>query len=143
MDQGLDTGDMLLVEKLSIAPTDTTASLHDRPAGLGGRMIVEALEIAGCGGLHRTPQPVEGVNYAHKIEKAEALIDWSLDAATLAAPRARLQSLARSPAGWASSLRLGPWPRATSPPVPNCLPAACAAPMPTACVCRPAPACCA
>ncbi len=84
MDQGLDTGDMLLVEKLSIAPTDTTASLHDRLAGLGGRMIVEALEIAACGGLHRTPQPVEGVNYAHKIEKAEALIDWSLDAATLA-----------------------------------------------------------
>ena len=84
MDQGLDTGDMLLVGRLAIAPTDTTASLHDQLAGLGGRMIVEALEIAACGGLHRTPQPADGVSYAHKIEKAEALIDWSLDAATLA-----------------------------------------------------------
>jgi methionyl-tRNA formyltransferase len=84
MDQGLDTGDMLLVEKLAIVDTDTTASLHDRLAELGGRMIVAALQQAqGCG-LTRQPQPAEGVSYAHKIEKAEALIDWSLDAATLA-----------------------------------------------------------
>ncbi len=84
MDQGLDTGDMLLVEKLVIADTDTTASLHDKLAGLGGRMIVEALQQVQAGGLTRQPQPAEGVNYAHKIEKAEAAIDWSLDAATLA-----------------------------------------------------------
>jgi methionyl-tRNA formyltransferase len=51
---------------------------------LGGRLIVEALELAACGGLSATPQPSEGVSYAHKIEKAEALIDWSLDAPTLA-----------------------------------------------------------
>jgi methionyl-tRNA formyltransferase len=84
MDQGLDTGDMLRVERLAIAPTDTTASLHDRLAEMGGRMIVAALQQAQAGGLTRQPQPAEGVNYAHKIEKAEALIDWSLDAATLA-----------------------------------------------------------
>ncbi|MEN9903460.1 MAG: hypothetical protein RLZZ555_25 [Pseudomonadota bacterium] len=84
MDQGLDTGDMLLVEKLPIADADTTASLHDRLADLGGRMIVEALEIAACGDLTRQPQPAEGVSYAHKIEKAEAALDWSLDAAALA-----------------------------------------------------------
>ena len=84
MDQGLDTGDMLLVEKLPIADTDTTASLHDKLAGLGGRMIVSALRQAQAGGLTRQLQPAEGVNYAHKIEKAEAAIDWSLDAATLA-----------------------------------------------------------
>lgn len=80
MDAGLDTGDMLLVEKTPIAPTDTTAVLHDRLAELGGRMIVEALELAACGGLQPVPQPAEGVTYAHKIEKAESEIDWSLPA---------------------------------------------------------------
>ncbi|HSI54340.1 MAG TPA: methionyl-tRNA formyltransferase [Ramlibacter sp.] len=80
MDAGLDTGDMLLVEKVAITAKDTTASLHDRLAVLGGRLIVEALEIAACGGLTRTPQPAQGVTYAHKIEKAEAAIDWSLPA---------------------------------------------------------------
>ena len=80
MDAGLDTGDMLLVEKTPIAPTDTTAVLHDCLADLGGRMIVEALELAACGGLQPVPQPAEGVTYAHKIEKAESEIDWSLPA---------------------------------------------------------------
>ena len=76
MDAGLDTGDMLLVETIEVARDDTTSSLHDRLAVLGGRMIVEALELAQCGGLVRRPQPGQGVNYAHKIEKAEAAIDW-------------------------------------------------------------------
>jgi methionyl-tRNA formyltransferase len=80
MDAGLDTGDMLLVERVRIAPQDTTATLHDKLAVLGGRLIVEALEIAACGGLTRTRQPEEGVTYAHKIEKAEAAIDWRLPA---------------------------------------------------------------
>ncbi|MCU0763286.1 MAG: methionyl-tRNA formyltransferase [Hydrogenophaga sp.] len=80
MDAGLDTGDMLLTERLSIGPEDTTASLHDRLAALGGRLIVEALELAACGGLRPVPQPAEGVTYAHKIEKSEAAIDWRLPA---------------------------------------------------------------
>jgi methionyl-tRNA formyltransferase len=80
MDAGLDTGDMLLMEPVPIMPMDTTGSLHDRLAALGGRLIVEALELAACGGLHRTPQPDDGVTYAHKIEKAEAGIDWTLPA---------------------------------------------------------------
>ena len=80
MDAGLDTGDMLMEERVAIAPDDTTATLHDRLAALGGRLIVEALEAAACGGLQRTPQPAEGVTYAHKIEKAEATIDWRLPA---------------------------------------------------------------
>ena len=83
MDAGLDTGDMLLLERVAITPTDTTATLHDRLASLGGRMIVEALELAACGGLHATPQPSEGITYAHKIEKAESAIDWSLPAAAI------------------------------------------------------------
>ncbi len=85
MDAGLDTGDMLLVERTPIGEDDTTAVLHDRLATLGGRLIVEALEMAACGGLSRTPQPAEGVTYAHKIEKAEAAIDWRLPARVLAA----------------------------------------------------------
>lgn len=83
MDIGLDTGDMCLMERLPIAPTDTTASLHDKLAALGGRMIVEALELSACGGLTRTPQPAEGVTYAHKIEKSESWMDWSCSAAEL------------------------------------------------------------
>jgi methionyl-tRNA formyltransferase len=67
---------MLLVEALSIAPDDSTATLHDRLAALGGRMIVDALHAAARGPLVRSAQPVEGVNYAHKIEKADAPIDW-------------------------------------------------------------------
>ena len=76
MDAGLDTGDMLRVEAIGIAPTDSTASLHDRLAALGGRLIVDALELAACAGLPRTPQPAQGVSYAHKVDKAEAVIDW-------------------------------------------------------------------
>jgi len=84
MDAGLDTGDMLLTERLPIALTDTTAVLHDRLAAQGARLIVEALELAACGGLRATPQPAEGVTYAHKIEKAESAIDWSLSATAIA-----------------------------------------------------------
>ncbi|PKO70062.1 MAG: methionyl-tRNA formyltransferase [Betaproteobacteria bacterium HGW-Betaproteobacteria-16] len=84
MDAGLDTGDMLLTERLAIGEEETTASLHDRLAELGGRMIVEALELAACGGLRPVAQPAEGVTYAHKIEKAEALIDWRQSAIALA-----------------------------------------------------------
>jgi methionyl-tRNA formyltransferase len=84
MDAGLDTGDMLLVERLPIRADDTTGSLHDRLAVLGGRLIVEALEIAACGGLTAQQQPTEGVTYAHKIDKAEAALDWTQSATTLA-----------------------------------------------------------
>jgi methionyl-tRNA formyltransferase len=83
MDAGLDTGDMLLVERLPIAADDSTGSLHDRLAVLGGRLMVEALELAACGGLRPVPQPADGVTYAHKIEKAEAAINWALPAATI------------------------------------------------------------
>ena len=84
MDAGLDTGDMLLVEQMAIAPLDTTETLHDKLAALGGRLVVEALEMAACGGLSPVPQPAEGVTYAHKIEKLEAVIDWTQPAALIA-----------------------------------------------------------
>lgn len=84
MDAGLDTGAMLLSERIAIDPEDTTASLHDKLAALGARMVVEALELAACGGLRPVPQPAEGVTYAHKIEKAEAAVDWSQPADAIA-----------------------------------------------------------
>lgn len=84
MDAGLDTGDMLLAERTPIAGHDTTATLHDKLAALGGRLIVEALEIAACGGLKATKQPEDGVTYASKIDKAESAIDWALPADVIA-----------------------------------------------------------
>ena len=83
MDEGLDTGDMLLIERLAIAPTDTTALLHDSLAAMGADMVVRALELAASGLLQATPQPAQGVTYAHKIEKAESTVDWSLPAAVI------------------------------------------------------------
>ncbi len=80
---GLDTGDMCLLERLPITAADTTASLHDKLADLGGRMIVQALEMSAGTGLPRTPQPAEGVTYAHKVEKAESWMDWCLSAEQL------------------------------------------------------------
>jgi len=77
MDAGLDTGDMLLVQKLPIDDQDSTATLHDKLAALGGQLMVQALELAGRGGLQPVPQPTEGITYAHKIEKHEAAIDWA------------------------------------------------------------------
>ena len=80
MDAGLDTGDMLLIGREAVRPGDTTATLHDRLAEQGGRLIVEALRAAD---LPPTPQPAEGVTYAHKIEKAESTIDWCQPAAEI------------------------------------------------------------
>ena len=81
MDVGLDTGDMLLQQALPIAPDDTTASLHDKVAQLGARMVVDALATGQS--LQAVKQPSEGVSYAHKIEKHEAAIHWSDDAASI------------------------------------------------------------
>ena len=84
MDAGLDTGDMLLVQALPIEAQDSTETLHDKLAELGGRMIVQALELAGRGQLRPVPQHAGGVSYAHKIGKQEAAIDWREPAAVLA-----------------------------------------------------------
>ena len=82
MDAGLDTGDMLLVRQEAILPTDSTAVLHDRLAALGGEAIVQAL--ASLDALPHETQALDGVTYAHKIEKAEAALDWALSAEVLA-----------------------------------------------------------
>ena len=84
MDAGLDTGDMLAVEALPIAASDSTETLHDKLAALGGRLMVGVLQVAGGGGLSPVPQPEAGITYAAKIEKREAALDWTLPAALLA-----------------------------------------------------------
>jgi len=80
MEAGLDTGPVLLRGAFPIAASDTTASLHDRLAALGAQLVVEAL---GSLPLPAEPQPADGVTYARKIEKAEAVIDWSQPAAAI------------------------------------------------------------
>lgn len=80
MDQGLDTGAMLLIEKMAIGADDTTGTLHDKMAKLGGDMIVEALRRLEQNALPATPQPEQGVTYAAKISKEEAALDFTLPA---------------------------------------------------------------
>jgi methionyl-tRNA formyltransferase len=84
MEEGLDTGPMLLMEGLPIEATDTTGTLHDKVAALGARMIVEALHKMAAGQLVATPQPDVGVTYAAKITKEEARLDFALPADVLA-----------------------------------------------------------
>ncbi|MGH8704963.1 MAG: methionyl-tRNA formyltransferase, partial [Burkholderiales bacterium] len=77
MDAGLDTGPMLAQRRLAIAEDDDAQTLHDRLAALGAEMIVAVLaEIAG-GGARPVAQPREGATYAARIEKREAVLDWS------------------------------------------------------------------
>ena len=81
MNAGLDTGAMLLKRTIGIAGDDTTQSLHDKLAPLGGPMIEFVLR--NYAQLTTTPQPAEGVTYAAKISKLESTIDWTQDAAVI------------------------------------------------------------
>jgi methionyl-tRNA formyltransferase len=82
MEAGLDTGPMLLSEAIDIADDDTTGSLHDRLADLGGKLVVAAL--ARFDQLIPQAQPEAGVTYGNKIDKAEAKLDWNQPAELLA-----------------------------------------------------------
>ena len=81
MDAGLDTGPMLLTRELDIGAEETTGQLHDRLAALGAEAIVTAIELWTTGCIAPVPQPAEGITYAAKIRKEEAMIDWSRAAA--------------------------------------------------------------
>ena len=80
MNEGLDTGDMLLKVTTPISETDTGGSLHDRLAELGGDAIVDALELLECDQLKPEPQDDGQANYAKKLSKAESWIDWQQSA---------------------------------------------------------------
>ncbi|HEX7440212.1 MAG TPA: methionyl-tRNA formyltransferase [Caldimonas sp.] len=83
MDEGLDTGAMVLAEPVAIGADDTTASLQARLAALGGRLVVRALGAIASGEAVLRPQPQAGVTYAHKVGKDEAAIDWRLPAVAI------------------------------------------------------------
>lgn len=76
MDAGLDTGDMLLVETCPIQSDTTAQMLHDTLSEMGARLIIQALDLD----LKPIAQPTEGITYAEKIQKSEALINWNLSA---------------------------------------------------------------
>jgi len=83
MDAGLDTGDILSLQQLPIAATDTSASLTRKLAELGAQLLLQTLHDLQCGAVARMPQPAAGVSYAHKIDKAEAAVAWHQDAAVI------------------------------------------------------------
>jgi methionyl-tRNA formyltransferase len=76
MEEGLDTGPVAMAERVPIGPDMTAGELHDRLAPLGADLTVRALAALSRGALSFTPQPADGVTYAHKIANAEARIDW-------------------------------------------------------------------
>ncbi|WP_313209056.1 methionyl-tRNA formyltransferase [Stenotrophomonas sp.] len=85
MDAGLDTGPVLLKQHIAIGANDTGGQLHDRLAALGEQVLSDGLGLlrAGIKPIAQ-PQPEAGVTYAHKLDKAEARLEWAQDAHALA-----------------------------------------------------------
>lgn len=84
MEAGLDTGPVLIEARTPILPDDSAGRLHDRLAVLGAQLLSEGLAALQRGEpLPPRPQPVQGVTYAHKLDKAEARLDWNEPAAVL------------------------------------------------------------
>ncbi len=84
MDEGIDTGDMLLRRRVDILPEDDFGALHDRMAAVGAELLKETLAALEAGTLTRTPQPGEGATYAAKLEKEACVIDFSRTAREIA-----------------------------------------------------------
>ncbi len=80
MDEGLDTGEMLLKASTPIHPSDNAQSLHDRLAQLGADALLETIGLIEGNRLQPQPQPEAGVTYAEKLDKGEATIDWGKSA---------------------------------------------------------------
>jgi methionyl-tRNA formyltransferase len=83
MDEGLDTGPMLLAESTPISAADTAQTVHDRLADLGAQLIVSTLDGLLRRSIDAVDQPTEGVTYAHKLGKEEGVLDWRRPAAEL------------------------------------------------------------
>jgi methionyl-tRNA formyltransferase len=76
MEEGLDTGPVALAERIAIGPDANAGEIRDKLAHIGAGLMTRALSTLEHGGLAFTPQAEAGVTYAHKIDKAEAWIDW-------------------------------------------------------------------
>ena len=85
MEKGLDTGPVLLRQSLAIGDSETGGQLHDRLANLGAQVLADGLGLlrAGIRPVPQ-PQPEQGTSYAHKLDKAEARLDWTQPADVLA-----------------------------------------------------------
>ncbi len=83
MDEGLDTGDMILTEAWPLTEEDDFGTLHDKTASVGSALLCRALSMIEEGNATRIKQPEEGANYAAKITKEDCILDFSLDAQTL------------------------------------------------------------
>ncbi len=83
MAEGLDTGDILLQKKISLAPQETAGSLTQRLAELAPEALLEALQFLKDGRAPRTPQPAEGITHTRQITRADASIDFTRSAAEL------------------------------------------------------------
>ena len=83
MDEGLDTGPMLLAERTPILAADTAETVHDRLAALGATLIVSTLDGLVRKSIDPTVQPQDGVTYAHKLGKEEGVLDWRRPAGEL------------------------------------------------------------
>jgi len=94
MDEGLDTGAMLVKESLKIGPDMNAGALHDALAAQGARLIIAALAAPLP---QAAPQPVDGVTYAAKISPAEAEIDWTKSAADI---ERQVRAFAPVPGAW-------------------------------------------
>ncbi|MFQ5972889.1 MAG: methionyl-tRNA formyltransferase [Alphaproteobacteria bacterium] len=97
MDEGLDTGPIVLAETVPLTPATTGGALHDTLSTLGARLMVEALAGLAEGRLEPHPQPREGVTYARKLERADCRLDWNLPAPTL---ERLIRALNPSPGAW-------------------------------------------
>ncbi|HWI25187.1 MAG TPA: methionyl-tRNA formyltransferase [Lysobacter sp.] len=85
MEKGLDTGPVLLRQSIAVGESETGGQLHDRLSELGAQVLADGLGLlrAGIRPVPQ-PQPAEGATYAHKLDKAEAKLDWQLPAVVLA-----------------------------------------------------------
>jgi methionyl-tRNA formyltransferase len=77
MDEGIDTGDLLLAEKTPIEPTDTSETLHDRLSELGAALLVKTLDAMTAGTVEPVSQKGQEASYAPMLTKSDGRIDWN------------------------------------------------------------------
>ncbi|HTD87939.1 MAG TPA: methionyl-tRNA formyltransferase, partial [Candidatus Binatia bacterium] len=93
MDEGLDTGDIVALEKTTIAPEDNASTLHDRLGQMGAESLTRTIPDYVAGKIKPRKQPAEGASYARKIKKEDGLIDWNL-------PSRRIWNMVRAFVPW-------------------------------------------